>query len=126
MGRRMGYALVVLIVAIGLAVYVRLKERKDDMAAVKDEAMTLLAGVEDYQKNEKLYKPMGDLAHQVAFDAAYKMRERRQAAGFDEDLYLATFFDHLIKQARDQGRQDMVKSLTKFRDERGIKPPEGK
>jgi hypothetical protein len=118
-----GFAVIVL---IGVAIaYVRLRERGVADDVVEAKAMSILAEVDDYPKNERFYESRSQLAHAGAFDASFEIVARDKASTVDEDLYMAEFFERLINMARNEGRQDIVKALIKLRDKHEIPRPGG-
>ena len=91
----------------------------------KAKAMAILVKVEDYDRRKQFYDALADLAHLEAYQAVREAQEGKRGAKFDESKYLSEFFERVINHARDQGWQDLVKSLIKFRDEHKIPRPGG-
>lgn len=97
----------------------RVSERLELGAQAQEEAMSILSGVEGYSAKQKWFEARVKLAHWAAMDSAYKLGGPREAT-LDSKVYLSKFLEALMKQACDEGRQDIVQSLIRLRDERGI------
>ncbi len=115
--------ILVLVLLIGIVMYKRIGQAEDTGEAVKADVMLILAEVEGYEANKKFLDLSAGLAHNAAFEKAFEIARRRQAATFDQDVYMAEFFEHIINQARNGGRQDLVKSLMALRDQYDIQRP---
>ncbi|HKQ48418.1 MAG TPA: DUF4375 domain-containing protein [Phycisphaerae bacterium] len=107
-------------IAVGLLVFGfvfwnRMRQRSDDSAKIRAEAMQILSTMEGFDDHKVALLPMADLAHTVAFDKAYTGGGRRRAAEFDEDQYLQAFFRSMVSQANQYNRQDLKKSLLALR-----------
>ena len=121
--RKIGGAVLTVILAIAVLIYVKGQRRTDFEDQARKASMTLLKEVDNYQANEKFYSVRAEAAHKMAFGSAFDMGARRKAATFDEDRYLSLFFERLIDMVRNEGRQDLAKDLIKLRDSKNIPRP---
>lgn len=110
------------LIAIGVAMYFRMARRGDTGKTARANATEILTRVENYEANRRFYETHSDPAHQAALDKAYTIGGRRTRDTFDEGVYMSVFFDRLMTRARDEGKPDVVKSLTHLCDEEGIEP----
>jgi hypothetical protein len=122
-----GRIVVAIIVVLAVIILARYPSFVSEPLVSSDEAkaraMAILMHVEDYDKRKQFYDALADLAHLEAFETVHQMQEDKPGTKFDEDRYLSEFFERVINHARDQGWQELVRSLIKFRDEHKIPRP---
>jgi hypothetical protein len=123
-GRSLGRVVILLIILAGVVIYAKTRKATDTGEEAKAQMMALLSEMENYDTHKKYLDLRADIAHSGAFTKALEFG-RRRSVSFDDEVYVTEFFEQLINQVRDEGRQDLVKLLTALRDSNNIPRPSG-
>lgn len=112
-GRKLG-GIVLSLLIIGGLFYLKTQRRSDASADVRAVSMLLIAGMPEFEANEKELTQMADFAHTVAFGEAYTVGFKARRTKFEEQKYFDAFFRSMIDQARDRGKQNLIKPLSEL------------
>lgn len=110
-GRRFVRKGVLVLVVIAVAVYFTMARQREDSRTAREQARELLIVVDGYTQDRAYYDGLLDRAHPAAFEESYESGGRRRAAKFDGPRYISMVFARMIREARQDGREDAAKSL---------------
>ena len=107
---------VTFVVVLGVGVAIALYRHDEDKQTVYNDIQEVIEQLEVYPANAEYLDELLAREHRLAFDAAYTPGSRRRAAELDEELYLTTLFDAMIKDADRSGKTDVRNQLQQVRD----------
>lgn len=98
-------AVVVILAAAGAVLYFKYAQTSSAADQVRREIVEFLPKLKDYDKHRQTISGWIDAAHQAAATAG------NAAGGFDEDAYVASFFETLCEKARSGGDKALEENL---------------
>jgi hypothetical protein len=106
---------ITLVIVLALVGY-RFMKKDDRAEEVRQQIMTHLEDLPDFETHALLYTTWFDTYHDTTFEQHFQMGGRRTPARFDGDEYIQDLFTAMIGEARAAGYEEQADRLRELRD----------